>query len=124
MVYTGFNASKKALEVHMNSLKFGFIFSMLANFADVYEFEDATWYTSGSGYGETAREAIIDACKNAYRYCTLWEVPRNPTGYLVEFDVDGNVVNIERQTLCIVGETTYTLEFDEDDKKTFFKATN
>lgn len=108
----------------MNGLKFGFIFSMLANFADIYEFEDATWYASGCGYGETAREAIVDACTSAYRDCTLWEVPRNPVGYLVEFDVDGNVVNVERQTLCIVGETTYTLEFAEDDKKTFFKATN
>ena len=55
----------------MNGLKFGFIFSMLADFADIYEFEDATWYASGCGYGETAREAIIDACKNAYRDCTL-----------------------------------------------------
>ena len=108
----------------MNSLKFGFIFSMLAKFSDIYEFEDATWYASSSGYGETAREAIVDACKNAYRDCTLREVPRNPVGYLVEFDVDGNVVNVERKTLCILGETTYTLKFAEDDSKTFFKATN
>lgn len=34
----------------MNGLKFGFIFSMLADFADIYEFEDATWYASGCGY--------------------------------------------------------------------------
>ena len=108
----------------MNGLKFGFIFSMLANFADIYEFEDATWYASGFGYGETAREAIMDACKNAYQDCPLCEVQRNPVGYLVEFNADGNVVNVERQKLCIVGETTYTLKFAEDDSKTFFKATN
>lgn len=109
----------------MNKIpRFGFIFSMLAKFTDIYEFEDTTWVVSGFGYGETARKAIVDACKNAYRDCSLWEVPRNPVGHLVEFDEDGNVVNVERKTLCIVGETTYTLKFAEDDNKTFFKAYN
>lgn len=108
----------------MKDPRFGFIFSEFAQFSDIYEFEDVTWYSGGYGYGETAREAIVDACKNAYQGCTLWEVPRNPVGYLVEFDDDGNAVNVERQTLCIIGETSYTLKFAEDDKKTFFKATN
>ena len=108
----------------MEDPRFGFIFSVFAQFYDIYEFEDATWHASGYGYGETAREAIVDACKNAYNDCTLWEVPRYPTGYLVEFDVDGNVINVERKTLCIIGETTYTLKFAEDDSKTFFKASN
>lgn len=104
--------------------RFGFIFSMFAQFSDIYEFEDATWHASGYGYGETAREAITDACKNCYRDCTLWEVPRYPVGYLVEFDADGNVESIEQEELCIHGETTYAVEFDDGDKKTFFKATN
>lgn len=108
----------------MKDPRFGFIFSEFAQFSDIYEFEDVTWYSGGYGYGETAREAIVDACKNAYQDCPLWDVPRNPAGYLVEFDDDGNAVNVEQQTLCIVGETTYTLKFNEDDNKTFFKATN
>lgn len=108
----------------MNCPKFGFIFSTSAQFSDIYEFEDAIWHASGYGYGETAREAIITACKYAYQDCTLWNLPNNPVGYLVEFDEDGNVKSVERQTLCIVGETTYTLKFTEDDKKTFFKASN
>lgn len=108
----------------MKDPRFGFIFSEFAQFSDIYEFEDVTWYSGGYGYGETAREAIIDACKNVYQDCTLWDVPRNPAGYLVEFDDDGNAVNVERKTLCILGETTYTLKFAEDDKETFFKATN
>lgn len=108
----------------MKDPRFGFIFSEFAQFSDIYEFEDVTWHSDGYGYGETAREAIIDACKNAYQDCTLWDVPRNPVGYLVEFDDDGNVVNVERKTLYIIGETTYTLKFAEDDSKTFFKAYN
>lgn len=108
----------------MNNPKFGFIFSPFAQFSDIYEFEDAIWHASGYGYGETAREAIINACKYTYQDCTLWNLPNNPVGYLVEFDDDGNVESIEQQTLCIVGETTYTLKFTEDDKKTFFKASN
>ena len=108
----------------MNNPKFGFIFSASASFSDIYDFEDATWHADGYGYGETAREAIINACKYAYQDCTLWDVPRNPAGYLVEFDEDGNVESIEQQTLCIVGETTYTLKFSEEDKETFFKASN
>lgn len=108
----------------MNCPKFGFIFSPFAQFSDIYDFEDAVWHASGYGYGETAREAIIIACKFAYQDCTLWNLPNNPVGYLVEFDEDGNVESVEQQTLCIVGETTYTLKFSEDDKKTFFKASN
>lgn len=108
----------------MNCPKFGFIFSTSAQFSDIYEFEDAIWHADGYGYGETAREAIIAACKYAYQDCTLWNLPNNPVGYLVEFDEDGNVESVEQQTLCIVGETTYTLKFTEDDKKTFFKASN
>lgn len=80
----------------MNCPKFGFIFSEFAQFSDIYEFEDVTWYSGGYGFGETAREAIVDACKNAYQDCTLWNIPRNPAGYLVEFDEDGNTVNVER----------------------------
>ena len=108
----------------MNNPKFGFIFSTFAQFSDIYDFEDAVWHASGYGYGETAREAIITACKYAYQDCTLWNLPNNPVGYLVEFDEDGNVESVEQQTLCIVGETTYTLKFAEDDKETFFKASN
>ena len=44
--------------------------------------------------------------------------------FTMEFDEDGNVESVEQQTLCIVGETTYTLKFTEDDKETFFKASN
>ena len=108
----------------MNCPKFGFIFSTSAQFSDIDEFEDATWHADGYGYGYTAREAIVIACKYTYQDCTLWDVPNNPVGYLVEFDDDGYVESVEPQTLCIVGETTYTLKFAENDSKTFFKATN
>ena len=108
------------------STRFGFIFTVfpMDDLADIYEFEDATWNASGYGYGETAREAIISACKNCYQDCTLWNIPRNPLGYLVEFDGDGNVESVEQKEFCILGETTYSVEFDEGDKETFFKATN
>lgn len=108
----------------MNCPKFGFIFSTYAQFSDIYDFEDAVWHASGYGYGETAREAIINACKYTYQDCTLWDVPRNPSGYLVEFDGDGNIVNIEHQMLCIACETTYTIKFADGNNKTFFKASN
>ena len=111
----------------MNKIpRFGFVLSVfpLDGLADICDFRKATRYESGYGYGETAREAIITACKYAYQDCTLWNLPNNPVGYLVEFDEDGNVESIEQQTLCIVGETTYTLKFTEDDKETFFKASN
>lgn len=106
--------------------RFGFVLSVfpLDGLTDIHDFEDAIRYAGGYGFSETAREAIVDACKNAYRDCTLWNIPRNPAGYLVEFDEDGNAVNVERRTLSIVGETTYTLKFAEGDEKTFFKATN
>ena len=109
----------------MNKIpRFGFVLSVfpLDGLANICDFRNATRYESG--YGETAREAIITACKYAYQDCTLWNLPNNPVGYLVEFDEDGNVESVEQQTLCIVGETTYTLKFAEDDKKTFFKASN
>ena len=111
----------------MNKIpRFGFVLSVfpLDCLTDIGDFGNATRYKSGYGYGETAREAITEACKYAYQDCTLWNLPNNPVGYLVEFDDDGNVVNVEHQTLCIVGETTYTLKFAEDDKETFFKASN
>ena len=111
----------------MNKIpRFGFVLSVFPfnRLTNICDFGDATRYASGYGYGETAHKAIITACKFAYQDCTLWNVPRNPTGYLVEFDVDGNVINVEQQTLCILGETTYTLKFAEDDKETFFKASN
>ena len=105
--------------------RFGVIFSEFApRHTDIYDFEDETWYASGYGYGETARDAIIDACKS---YCDgrqLWDITTHPAGYLVEFDENGNVENVERQTLHVIGELTYTVEFDEGDKKTFFKASN
>lgn len=110
----------------MKNQKFGFIFSEFAQFSDIYEFEDVTWCSGGEGYGfgETAREAILNACKYAYQDCTLWDVPRDPVGYLVEFDENGNIVSIKQQTLCIVGETTYTIKFTDNDSETFFKAAN
>lgn len=104
---------------------FGFIISESApRYTNIYEFENAMWDDCGPRYGKTVREAIINACKDYYQDCTLWGVPRNPVGYLVVFDEDGNVESVEQQTLCIHGETTYTLEFAEDDKETFFKASN
>lgn len=109
------------------NLRFGFIFtgSPLYDLDDINDFEDATWHASGYGYGKTAREAIINACKNCYQDCTLWEIPSsNPTGYLVEFYDNGDVESVEKKKLCIIGETTYSVEFDEGDKETFFKATN
>ena len=111
----------------MNKIpRFGFVLSVfpLDGLADICDFGKATRYSSGYGYGETARESITEACKYAYQDCTLWNLPNNPVGYLVEFDDDGNVESVEQQTLCIVGETTYTLKFAEDDKETFFKASN
>ena len=106
--------------------RFGFIFTPFQPYDldDINDFEDATWNASGYGYGETAREAIISACKSFYQDCPLRKVPRNPRGYLVEFDGDGNVESVEQKELCILGETTYFVEFDEGDKETFFKATN
>lgn len=99
MVYTGFNASKKEHQggPHEQNPKVWFVFP-LDGLADICDFGDATRYSSGYGYGETSREAIITACKYAYQDCTLWNLPNNPVGYLVEFA--------------------------EDDKKTFFKASN
>ena len=111
----------------MNKIpRFCFVLSVfpLDGLTNICDFRKATRYKSGYGYGETAREAITEACKYAYQDCTLWNLPNNPVGYLVEFDEDGNVVNVEQQTLCIVGETTYTLKFSEDDKETFFMASN
>ena len=111
----------------MNKIpRFGFILSVfpLDGLADICDFGDATRYSSGYGYGETASEAITEACKYAYQDCTLWNLPNNPVGYLVEFDDNGNIESVEQQTLCIVGETTYTIKFADGDNKTFFKATN
>ena len=111
----------------MNKIpRFSFVLSVfsLDGLTNISDFRNATRYKSGYGYGETAREAIIEACKYAYQDCTLWNLPNNPVGYLVEFDEYGNVESVEQQTLCIVGETTYTLKFAEDDKETFFKASN
>lgn len=106
--------------------RFGFIFSLCNPYylSDIYEFEDEVQYASGCGYGDTEREAIVDACKN---YCDgrqLWDIPVNRTGYLVEFDADGNVESVEEKELHLVCETTYSVEFDNEDKTTFFKATN
>lgn len=109
----------------MKNPRFGFIFSEFAPYClDINEFEDDILYSNGCGYGETAREAIIDACKN---YCDgrqLWDIQTQPTGYLVEFDEDGNVESIEKELPYIACETTYTVEFAEDDSEMFFKATN
>lgn len=106
--------------------RFGFIFTScpMDGLADISDFEDATWHASGYDYGETAQDAIIGACKSCYQDCTLWEVPRYPRGYLVEFNNDGDVVGVEQKELCILGELTYSVEFDNGDKTTFFKSTN
>ena len=106
--------------------RFGFIFTAFPPYDldDIHDFEDATWHCSGYGYGKTEREAIFNACKDCYKDATLWNVPRNPLGYLVAFYDNGDVESVEKKKLCILGETTYSVEFDKGDKETFFKATN
>lgn len=106
--------------------RFGFLFTVfpLYDLDDINDFKDKTWHCSGYGYGETEREAISNACKDCYRDATLWNVPRDPWGYLVEFYEDGNVESVEKKKLHLVCETTYSVEFDNEDKETFFKATN
>lgn len=111
----------------MNKIpRFGFIFTPfpLYDLDNIHDFGEATWNATGYSYGETAQEAIINACKYAYQDCTLWNLPRNPTGYLVEFYDNGDIEHIEQKEVCIIGEMTYTLKFAEGDGKTFFKATN
>ena len=81
----------------MNKIpRFGFVLSVfpLDGLTNICDFRNATRYESGYGYGETARDAIITACKYAYQDCTLWNLPNNPVGYLVEFDEDGNVESV------------------------------
>lgn len=67
----------------MNKIpRFGFIFTPfpLYDLDNIHDFGEATWNATGYSYGETAQEAIINACKYAYQDCTLWNLPRNPTG--------------------------------------------